>query len=299
LTCPTADHLHAGAACEKCYGGKEHHCLLQNCRGNLLESLGYALRSSVARRLGLFARNVTLFVALSQFARQRLVGAGYNAEQIAVLPNMVQPAATPADPAAGTYVSFAGRLSAEKDVPTLLAAAGKLPELQVRLAGGGPLETSLRAAAPGNAQLIGRVATEDMPEFYRRARCHVLCSSAFEMCPLTILEAMSQGVPVVASAIGGVDELVEDGVTGLLFEPGNVGQLAEKLKLLWHDDQLCRRLGAAAAQRVRQRYSPAVYFGQLMSIYREAAIRIHGALPRCFEAFPPQQQQPAVQETAV
>ena len=270
LTCPVASHLRNGEKCEKCYGGREHHCVLQNCRGNLVESIGYALRSRVARRFGLLQRNVNQFIALTEFAKRRLVGAGFDRRQIAVLPNMVETIHPPVDPSHGMYVAFAGRLSPEKDPLTLLRAAGEAPQCLVRLAGGGPLEEEVLAARPANVEFCGRVPTESMPDFYRGARCLVLCSNAFEMCPLVISEAMSHGLPVVASRIGGIDELVEDEVTGLLFEPGDHRQLSDHLRRLWDDPQLCRRLGQAGHDKAREQFSSDAYFNRLMQIYHQA-----------------------------
>src|SRR5690606_26895816 len=114
LTCPRSDHLYRGKICEKCFGGREYHCVLQNCRENIFESIGYATRAAVARKLRLFERNVTVFIALTQFARRRLIQVGLPADRICVLPNMAPDSGPPVVPADGKYVAFAGRLSQEK-----------------------------------------------------------------------------------------------------------------------------------------------------------------------------------------
>ncbi|MGH9786943.1 MAG: glycosyltransferase, partial [Terriglobia bacterium] len=91
----------------------------------------------------------------------------------------------------------------------------------------------------------------------------------FETFGLVGAEAMSHGIPVVAARIGALSELVEDGVSGLLFEPGDPRDLAEKVTRLWDDPQLCRRLGQAARQRAMNLWRPQRHFERLISAYEE------------------------------
>jgi glycosyltransferase involved in cell wall biosynthesis len=272
LTCPRADHLYRGKLCDQCLGGHEYQCALRNCRENILESVAYALRSTVARRFRLYRDNVTVLIALTEFAKQRLVAAGYDGRRIRVLPNMAPQATADGvgSPFNGEYVAFAGRLSPEKGLVTLLAAAKSLPHIPVRIAGGGPLWDYCCQQKTGNVELIGQQSPEAMRDFYRGARLLVLPSVNYEMCPLVIAEAMSHGIPVIASRIGGIPELVDDGRTGLLFEPGNADELAAKIRRLWGDPDLCSQLGRAAWQAALNNYSEEVYFERLMSVYRQA-----------------------------
>ena len=163
LTCPRADHLYRGKICERCVGGGEYHCVLRNCRANLLESVAYAVRSAFARQQRLFHDNVTLFLALSQFAKSRLVAAGFDSERIIVLPNMVLSAGPPADASQGQYAAFAGRLSAEKGISTLLSAAVEFSQCPVRIAGSGPLSDALSTSVPAHVAFVGQLEKRAMP----------------------------------------------------------------------------------------------------------------------------------------
>jgi glycosyltransferase involved in cell wall biosynthesis len=270
MTCPKSDHLYRGNICERCIGGKEYHCVLQNCRENIFESIAYAARSLVARRMKFFHDNVTLLIALSQFAKTRLIEAGFREEQIVVLSNMVHDTPQPVVPDKGQYVAFAGRLSPEKGVETLLAAARELPEINVRLAGDGPLESRLRSDLPPNVQMLGRLESGPMKSLYRGARFFVLPSRSYEMCPLVILEAMSHGLPVITSRLGGQAELVEDGVTGFLFDPNDPQDLARKMQRLWEDPQLCQQFGAAGFALEKSHYGEETYYRRLRGIYDQA-----------------------------
>jgi glycosyltransferase involved in cell wall biosynthesis len=279
-TCPRSDHLLKGSICERCVGGREYHCVLQNCRGNLLESAAYAARSAIARRLRLFVDNVTTVIALNDFMGKRLVGAGFRPEQIVVLPNMVEMAEEPADASIGGYAAFSGRISTEKGIDTLLAAAAQAADVPVRLAGGGPLFDEMQARATPNVVMHGQLHSEQMATFYRGARFLVLPTKCFEGCPLVISEAMNHGLPVIASRIGGIPELIDDGVTGFLFEPGNAPELTAKIQTLWNSPALCRQMGLAGRAKAEREFGETAYHNRLLEIYRGAIQRVHATCSR-------------------
>ncbi len=270
LTCPRADHLHRGNICEKCVGGHEYHCVLRNCRQNIFESVAYAARSAFARKRRLFHDNVTLFVAVSEFAKSRLVAAGFDESRIVVLRNMVATSPGPADASQGKYAAFAGRMSQEKGLLTLFKAVEAFPECPVQLAGSGPLLEQLKRTAPAHAELKGQLITSQMQPFYRGARFVVVPSITYEMCPLVILEACSHGIPVIASRLGAQQELVTHGVNGLLFDPGNSDDLLRMMKQLWDDPDLCRQLGRAGYERVLRDHCEENYYERLIGVYQRA-----------------------------
>ena len=270
MTCPRADHLYRGSICDKCVGGGEYNCVLQNCRENVFESVAYAARAAFARKMRLFHDNVTLFLALSEFAKSQLVAAGFDETRIVVLKNMVAATPGPANPSQGTYAAFAGRISQEKGLHTLVEAATGVSDCPIQLAGSGPMLEQLVRVAPPHVEFKGRLDATQMQQFYRGARFVVTPSITYEMCPLVIIEAHSHGIPVIASRLGAQRELVEDGVNGLLFEPGDADDLRRKMKQLWGDPDLCRRLGQAGYERVGREHSEASYYERLMGIYGRA-----------------------------
>jgi glycosyltransferase involved in cell wall biosynthesis len=277
LTCPNADHLYEGRICEECIGGHEYRCVLKNCRRNVFESSAYALRSSIARRFQLFHDNVTLFIALTNFGKTKLIQADFSEEQIVVVPNAtsVSRATMPADPVDGECIAFAGRISPEKGVDTLLSAAEQIGQIPVKIAGGGPLVSRMKDRAPYNVQFVGILSQDRLLSFYRKSRFAVVPSVWYEPFGLVVVDAMALGLPVVASRIGGLPEIVEDGITGLLFEPGNAEDLANKLRFLWENPELCRQMGKAGREKVALQYSQNVYYKNLMEVY-EKAIKLSG-----------------------
>jgi glycosyltransferase involved in cell wall biosynthesis len=273
LTCPTWHHLYKGRVCEDCVGGHEYRCVLKNCRNNILESSAYALRSGVARRFRLFHDNVNVLIVMTPFAKEKLLQAGFREDQVAVVPNPSPARDIDAIPFAGKYVAFAGRVSQEKGVHTLLAAAAQMPDVPFKVAGDGPVLSEMMAQAPRNAEFLGRLGRDELHELYGGSRIFVVPSVWFEQFPVVVLEAMARGLPVVASRIGGLPEIIEDGITGALFEPGNPESLMQHVRRLWEDPELCQRMGIAGRQKVMREYTEDTYFHNLMAVYQEAIQR--------------------------
>ena len=157
-------------------------------------------------------------------------------------------------------VLMVGRLVPQKRpelaVHAMALAKRERPAMRLVITGGGPLEHALRAlsAALGLDDAVLLLGPrDDVPDLLSRAGC-VLVTSAYEGCSLVILEAMAAAVPVVAVRIGGIEEVLEDGVTGLLCD-ARAEDIAEALILLVDHPETARRLGDEARRRARQRHS--------------------------------------------
>jgi glycosyltransferase involved in cell wall biosynthesis len=215
---------------------------------------------------------VTLYVPPSEFVKRKLVNAGFPGERIVVIPNPITlPADSVVDASAGKYVAYAGHIRPEKGINTLLAAA-RMTGLQIRLAGDYSLMPEVVKVAQANEKFLGHLNRGQLGKFYRNARFLVVPGVCFEAFGLVLVEAMSHGLPVIASRIGGMPEIVEDGVTGLLFEPGNSEDLANKMNLLWENPDLCRQMGIQGHEKVISEYSNEVYYKRLMAVYEKAII---------------------------
>jgi glycosyltransferase involved in cell wall biosynthesis len=273
LTCPTWCHLYKGRVCEACVGGHEYRCVLKNCRNNILESAVYALRSTVARRLRLFHDNVSVFIAYTPFAKERLLRAGFRDEQIAVVPNSTAVTDESLDRSPGEYVAFAGRISPEKGLDTFLAAAERTPDVPFKVAGEGPILSGSIARAPHNVSFVGRLPFDELLAFYRKARFLVVPSVWLEPFGMVVIDAMALGVPVIASRIGGLPHVVDDGTTGFLFEAGDAEDLVRQVRRMWDDPELCARLGSAGKEKAALQYNQETYYNNLMSVYTTAIQR--------------------------
>ncbi len=267
LMCPNGLLFRAGHICQECRGGREYRCLLRNCMGSVTKSFGYSLRGMVARTWRMYRDNVWMYLALTDFQRRLMVAEGYCGERIAVLPHFGPDSPVISRPSPGGSIAFVGRISPEKGFGHFLELAKRHPDIPFVAAGAYDHAPQLARQVPSNLQLLGHVAGPRLAEVYANARMLVVASVWYEAFGLVILEAMKQGVPVVCSRIGGLAEIVENGQTGLLFEPGNAQDLDEKAMQLWSNPTLCAQLGEAARVKAATEYSAQRYYDRLMALY--------------------------------
>ncbi len=130
---------------------------------------------------------------------------------------------------------------------------------------------NVRKGSPSNVQWLGFLRDGELDDLYNRSRIVVVPSLCYEGFPSAVVRAMSLGRPVVASHIGAMASVVKDNETGLLFETGNPKDLAAKLSSLYSDENLCKKLGAAARETASLKYCPARVYDLLMSAYERAA----------------------------
>jgi glycosyltransferase involved in cell wall biosynthesis len=215
-----------------------------------------------------------LFLALTEFSRSRFVANGVDANKICVKPNFVSP-----DPGerrgAGEYAAVVGRLSSEKGLPTLLAAWKQMKtRVPLMVAGDGPMLGEIRAKAAelGLEQVIftGRLPRSEAQELMKNARFLVASSECYENFPMGIAEAFACGLPVICSRLGAMQEIVQDGRTGLHFTPGDAADLAEKVEWAWARPEPMRAMGQAARREYETRYTAEKNYPMLMAIYQRA-----------------------------
>ena len=151
-----------------------------------------------------------------------------------------------------------------------MEAARVCDDIQFKAAGSYDLLPHLPGQAPENFEFCGHLNNEQVDKFYANSRIIVLCSICYEGFGLVLLEAMIRGRAVICSRIGGLPEIVEDGVTGLLFEPGKVEDLSEKIRYLWDRPALCQQMGRAGREKAVREYSPKKYYERLIAIYKKA-----------------------------
>ncbi|HEX4329632.1 MAG TPA: glycosyltransferase [Burkholderiales bacterium] len=273
LFCAQAMFMREGTVCEDCLGTLPWRGVLRRCyRGSAAQSAVLVTMLGAHRMLGSYRRRVTRYIALNRFCRDKFIEAGLPAERILVKPNFVDlPAPDAAQPRAGAL--FVGRLSPEKGIGVMADAAGLLPNAGIEVIGDGP-EVGRLHDLPG-VRLLGRLAPADIYARMRGAACLVLPSIWYENFPRVLVEAFACGLPVIASRLGAMAELVEEGVTGLLFEPGNAGDFADQLAWAQAHPERMRRMGDAARAVYERNYTSQVNFLQLSAIYREAMAHGH------------------------
>ena len=228
----------------------------------------------------LILRNFQRVVAVSEEVRQRLLDAGVRSDHIRIVRNGIDlrpfDHGVPSSPHPETVVGLVGRLAWEKGVDVFLSAAAQLvdrfPQAKFVIAGEGPDSDKLARMLGdlhlhGRAKLLGR--RDDMPAFYRSLDIMVSASRQ-EGLPMAILEGMASGLPLVATSVGEVPNVVHDGVTGLVVQPEDPGALAAAIGRLLDDPALRRQFGAAGRTLIESEYSAARMTEDYLRIYEEA-----------------------------
>lgn len=265
--CAGASFFRDGRACELCLGRSPLLALAHRCyRGSRAATLPLALKNALHELAGTWLRCVDLFVVPSEFARCKYVEAGWPESRIVVKHNTVP--VSDVELLRGRWhgsFAYVGRFEPEKGSDLLLAAwADAFPE-------GGPglrvIGSSAVAVAPRGVELYGRVDRSRALELLAGARALIVPSRLYEVFPRVIVEAYALGVPVIASRIGPLPELVEHGRTGLVFDAKEPAELAEVLRVLARSDGLSRALGAGGRHAYETTFSPARTTARLLEIY--------------------------------
>ena len=266
LMCMPSTFLRNGQICEDCLGRTPWPGVVHRCyRGSLPGSAALAISLSVHRALRTFDR-VALYLCVSQFVRRKYIEAGFPAHRLTVKSNFAWPTARREGP--GDHFLFVGRISPEKGLHTLLDAWTRT-SAKLLVVGDGPDADRLRGIAPKNVEFVGTVAQQRVADFLRGARALLLPSLWYEAQPRVILEAYAAGVPVIASRIGGIPDLVLEDRSGYLAEPDEVAEWASAVERLL-DDRQAKQLGDGAYRLWTDHYSPKRALGALEDAYRRA-----------------------------
>lgn len=273
FVCPGAMLMRDGRPCEECLGTSLLPALRHRCyRGSLSATSALALMISANRLRGNFQRLVNRYISLTEFAAGRLVAGGLPKEKIVVKPNFI--ADVPAHRhEKSPYAIYVGRLKSEKGVRTLLEAWRGLQDVPLKILGDGELrpELEFKAKQQGlNVEFLGYLPRDQVLVLVGGARIQVIPSECYEGFPLVVLEAYACETPVIASRIGSLDELVEDGKCGLKFEAGNARDLAAKVKEMWASPARLVTMGVNAKELLQSRYTGERNVEQLTRIYQEA-----------------------------
>ncbi|MDD7914968.1 glycosyltransferase family 4 protein [Polaribacter ponticola] len=275
LLCPNGLFFTKGEICEKCTGAsKELNCIINNCEGSIFKSTGYALRSFWARFSGQYQDYVDSFLCLNEFQKNKLIENGFNKDKCSVIPNFYTKEIVDKDYDYKNkkYVASAGRISPEKGLPVLLAAAKKLPNIPFHIAGLMRPGYEEELDIPENVTLRGMLNSEEMKTFYAESKFLAHTSACYEGFAMVFPEAMAQKVPIMAPDFGSYPEIIENSINGLLFKPLNSQDLADKISLLWNDEDKMKELGKNGFEIVKEKYSNKAYYILLLEAYKKLIV---------------------------
>lgn len=277
LLCPNGLLYRKKHICEDClHKAVPWPAVLHGCwRDSRAQSTVPVIMLMFHRCLRTWHRAIDLYIALTEFGRRKFIEAGFPADKITVKPNFVCPdPGERKDGFVGDYALFVGRLSQEKGLKTLLQAWRHIPHIPLKIIGDGPLAQYVHTAKQQYAlemvDVLGHLAHQKALRYMKDARFLIVPSEWYEGFARTIVEALACGVPVVASELGAMAEIVSDRRTGLLFEPGDPEDLAATVEQAWTHPGQTGWMGHEARQDYERNYTAAHNHAMLVEIYHHA-----------------------------
>jgi glycosyltransferase involved in cell wall biosynthesis len=273
LGCVNGFFLNHGLPCQRCAGGDFLPALLTACwHDSRLKSGLMGAVTSKARNLGIFSK-IAHWIAVSRAQAEEHVAMGIPRERISVIPHFLELTGAELPHPLGEDVIFVGRLSKEKGVDRLLRAWKIIQESGRRLwiVGDGPERGELESLAVSlnlkNVTFTGFVDRSAMGDLWKKAACSIVPSIWKEPFGMVVLESWARSCPVVAHRIGGLAEIIDDGVNGLLVESDDIPGLASAVLRLLHEDDFCSRLGKEGSLKLRDLYSRTNWQDSILRVY--------------------------------
>ncbi|MDZ7292587.1 MAG: glycosyltransferase family 4 protein [candidate division KSB1 bacterium] len=275
LVCPSYRLfiMHKNRICEKCVNGSFYHAVFERCHKNSLAASALVTLESYVHRLMKIYDLIDIYHVPSRFLGEKLLQAGFPRERIWHNFYTINLDDYPYHPQSADYLIYYGRLSEEKGVLTLLKAMCHVPEAKLYIVGEGPqrpvLEDFVNKKQLKTVRFWGNQQGEALVRLVQQAKFVVVPSEWYDNSPLVIYESFSMGKPVIASTMGGMPELVDDGENGFHFAPGNTEDLADKIRRLWQNSVLCKTMGKNARYKAEAEFSPEAHYTRIMELYEK------------------------------
>lgn len=261
--------------CEKCKNGRYFRCLTSKCiKGSTAKSLLNTIEMYLHHDILKIYSGIKTLISPSRFLINKMEEMGYRARFVH-LPNFIEiEHIKPHYKRDGQSIYFLGRLSREKGLTTLLEAMRGVGHISLKIIGDGPQRSELEMLCKKydlkNIEFLGYKSGDDLEREISSSLALVMPSECYENNPLAILESFAYGKPAIGSEIGGIPEMVRDGITGYTFEAGNPDDLRKKINKLTKNSDDLLEFGANARKLVEEEFNSRKFYGLLLKIYRDA-----------------------------
>ncbi|QSV44857.1 glycosyltransferase [Geobacter benzoatilyticus] len=270
LLCCGAMLLRNGSICTKCIDDSLLYGIYHRCyRRSFLGSLFLTRMIRYHNKCRTWNSKVDYFIALTEFSRRIFIDAGFPHDKVVVKPNFSNSEPYKDYTSNRSGAIFVGRLSEEKGIENLMEAWSEIT-LPLKIVGDGPLRNKLQAVAPKNVVFMGKMDSEQVLREMQSAEFLIVPSVWYEGFPMVIVEAFSAGLPVLASRLGGMAEIVKDGVTGLHFNSNDIIDLRAKIEWAFANNSSMKEMGARAYQTFCEKYTADENYKHLIGIYSKA-----------------------------
>lgn len=263
LVCPSHGLFdNKNQICEKCINGNYIHCLKTKCVKNSIMKSFLGMLDACFWKIKKGYTYIDKIICCSEFLKTKLDVQERYSNKTVVIHNFVD-VIEQMDVEKEDYVLEFGHLSKEKGTLTLLEAAKKMPDVKFIFAGFG--DAIKEIAQVPNAEYVGFQTGKELELLIRKAKISVCPSECYENCPFSVIESQGYGTPVIASRIGGIPELIDEGKTGLLFQAGNAYELEKQLNYLLSSEKILKEYSTNCRNKQFETYDS--YYQKLMNIY--------------------------------
>ena len=272
MVCPAYTFTSGGSICEDCKGKHFYKCAAKCCsKGSLLMSTVMAAEMYYRNAFYNPTKNIDGLIYVSNFAKSihEKYAPGFQKVPSMVLYNCTQKQDV-RKKVSNNYYLYYGRLSHEKGVETVIEAFKQLPQAKLKIVGTGPIEKDLIQVAKGmnNIEFLGFKSGDELRQLVQGANFVIVPSQWYENNPMTIVESYSFGTPVIGSDLGGIPEIIEDGITGYVFNHGDLESLITSIKLSEGvDDEDYKQMSERAASFYNANFSEDNYADKLVEFY--------------------------------
>lgn len=271
--CPASIMLYNGEVCEDCITKGYTSCIKKKCiKNSMLKSvLGY-IEKKYYDLHKMFCK-VDCIISPSEFNKNQLLKGKLKCNDITVIHNFVNETEK-TDYILGDCAFYFGRLSREKGILNLVEAINNIPGARLIIAGDGPERENIQAyikehKLENRITLLGYLNQNDIRENIRKCRFVTVPSIWYENCPYSILETMEIGKPIIGSKIGGIPELIQNGINGFTYEHNDVTELTNILIKMFGNDEMVKQFSKNSKQIFIQNYSAETYYNELMTVYNK------------------------------
>lgn len=278
LLCPRFDFMYQKKVCEDCLSKGYGTCIKRRCvKGSLSASLIRVFSMKFHNLIKVYDK-VDAFITPSEFLKKKLVNNHFQEDKIHCIPTFTTSKSIVGEQKVGSYGLYFGRITEEKGVETVIKAYEKMPDKSLKIMGDDNTEEGIRLKKYveehklGNIEFLGFKSGAELEQIIKDARFTLIPSIWYDNLPNTALESFQYSKPVIASNIGSLPELVQDGVNGYLFEAGNAEDLQKKIEMLDRDETI-RSMGANSRSRLENRFSPESHYNALLSVFEKLSGR--------------------------
>jgi glycosyltransferase involved in cell wall biosynthesis len=272
LLCPNYKMYRKGNICEKCQYQRFYHAISGRCiKDSLTSSILGSLEIYVHKFFGLY-NSLDKIILPSYFYKMKFIEFGFPPDKLIHIPNFINHKKYLFSNVEKNYFIYLGRLAQEKGLETLITAMEKVKDYDLYIIGDGPLkkelETKVAKSGNSNISFLGFQSGRKLLTLISEAMFMVTPSEWYENCPISVLEVLSIGKPVIAANVGGLPELVEDKVNGLIFEMGNAEDLSEKILYLLNNPEERRKMGIKAREIIEKNHTSELHYERIIALYQ-------------------------------